>query len=112
MHCCCDASVVSYPPSALIGGVTLTCPSVNVTPSITRLDGAGSITVLAGTAMSVSVTVISGPVSIQIGSDPVVSLPGGMAMGWSVEACTQTLSEDIVVTTTQPGHTVILSQTL
>lgn len=105
--CGCDAVIVAIP-----GSPPVTCPSNGVTPKVSSQIGAGTITVPTGTASSVAVTVIGGPITVTAGADPAVALPTGTSVSWGVEACTQKLSADLVFTATAPGHSFIVSWTI
>lgn len=100
------------PCSCGCGAGGTACISSSVIPKVQRQTGAGNITVPTNTASSVTVTVITGPITVQAGADPAVSLPTGTTMTWAVESCSQKLGAALVFTGAQPGHDWLVNWTL
>lgn len=108
MSCCCGGFVISGSG----GGSVTACLSTGVVPKVQAQVGAGAVTITANTASSVTVTVLTGPITVAAGADPAVTLPSGITMSWGVDSCSQKLSTALVFTATQPGHSFIVNYTL
>lgn len=93
------------------GGGGGACISSSAVPKIQRQVGAGTITVPTLTAYSVTVSVGQGPITVQAGADPAVTLESGASFTWAVDSCSQRLGAALVFTSTMPGHDFILAST-